>query len=94
MPKSKDYYMDFRPKSYWGYDQNNAHIGSTIKGELRRITAKELAKDEILDPVIYSAQPVQDRWIISFVALLTLHGWGFLICADRTNRIYWRGSRQ
>lgn len=52
MPDPRNYDMDFCPRSYWGFDELNTHIGACIKGELRRCVAKELAEEWIIDPVI------------------------------------------
>ncbi len=52
MPNQNNYHMDFRPLSYWGIDERNRHLGASVKGELRRQVAKELAARGILDPVI------------------------------------------
>lgn len=60
MPDSNRYDMDFRPETYWGFDEHNAHIGATVKGELRRNVAMELANDGILDPMI-SVESLSDE---------------------------------
>jgi hypothetical protein len=52
MPYQSHYQMAWRPESYWGIDERNRHIGASVKGELRRQVAKELAERGILDPVI------------------------------------------
>lgn len=52
MPEPKDYDMDYRPKSYWYDDENDSRLSITVKGELRRQAAKELASEGIIDPVI------------------------------------------
>jgi hypothetical protein len=52
MPDSRKYNLKYRPGTYWGINENNTHIGSTIKGEIRRNAAKQLADAGHLDPLI------------------------------------------
>ena len=53
MPDSKNYDMEYRPKSYiyWNDQENISHIARNIKGEKRRQVSKILAGAGISDPV-------------------------------------------
>jgi len=60
MPNPNNYTMDYRPRSYWESEDSASHLILTVKGELRRQVAQELANEGVLDPVI-SAESLTDE---------------------------------
>lgn len=56
MPNPKHYNMYFGPKSYWGPKTLKRHVGSTIKGQLRKeAVVNNIEREPVPDELVLSS---------------------------------------
>ena len=71
MPKINDYSMEYRPKSYWVYDDPKKKVRATVKGSVRRAVAEAALDGDLVgltDPHCFDQSLTEDerQWRGSF----------------------------
>ena len=61
MPDPKKYNLEFRPRSYWGPQEVDTHVGARVKGELRRKQALKDLEEGHADPEIISESLTEEH---------------------------------